>query len=65
MKREFKPNKNDWHYCHECQIKRGGKVPKNQGGITMTSGICSLCGLKKTLVPNDDYVWKDKNAVWD
>lgn len=49
----------DWHFCNPCQIKRGGKIPKDGHlGITVMCGTCRLCGLtKQTLVPNDDYIW--------
>lgn len=60
-------NKEDWHYCHKCQIKRGGKVPKGgHKGITVTVGKCSMCGDKGVmLIPNADYVWKGKQYLWD
>ncbi len=61
-----KPAKQDWHYCHECQVKRGGKAPDHGArGVTMMGGICSMCKQKKTLIPNDDYNWPHKKAAWD
>lgn len=49
----------DWHYCNDCQLKRGGKVPKfGHRGITVMMGECTICGDKEaTLVPNADYIW--------
>lgn len=63
--------KDDWHYCHECQIERGGEVPKYwEDGkmiVTMTKGKCSKCGEENFLVPNVDYDWPEKGekAIWD
>lgn len=56
-----------WHYCHPCQIKRGGVMPKGVSSITATHGQCSMCGKMQSLIPNDDYDWpkKGKKAVWD
>jgi len=60
-----KPKVEDWHYCHECQVKRGGVFPKNQMGITVMEGVCSGCGEKKTLIPNNDYHWpKQGKRAW-
>lgn len=63
----FYEKQKDWHYCHECQLKRGAVAPEDDSAITVTYGICSMCKQKKTLVPNDDYHWpKDKRVrVWD
>lgn len=58
-----------WHYCHDCQIERGGRVPKfGHMGITVTKGECRLCNKKDvTLIPNGDYDWPKEGikAVWD
>lgn len=65
-KRKHTGQKEDWHYCHPCQIKRGGKVPKGgHTGITVTSGKCSMCGNGAMLIPNADYIWKGKPYLWD
>lgn len=64
-RRSIQKNEQDWHYCHDCQLKRGGKVPKNQGAITVCGGICSMCSEEKTLVPNEDYIWKGGFYAWD
>lgn len=56
-----------WHYCHECQIERGGKVPKNgHQGITVMFGKCLKCGLDgMCLIPNADYDWpKSGKKAW-
>ena len=58
-----------WHYCHDCQIKAGGRVPKwGHMGITVVVGDCDGCGKKDaTLVPNTDYDWPKEGvgAIWD
>lgn len=67
MKREKIQSEPSWNNCHECQIKRGGKVPKGGFmGITVTMGTCSICKKEKvTLIPERDYNWKNKKAVFD
>lgn len=65
-KKALKPE--DWHYCHACQLKRGGVPPKRgMNGITVMGGKCSGCGLYSTLIPSSDYDWpkKGKKAAWD
>ncbi len=57
----MKDKEQDWHYCHACQMKRGGETPKNQGPITVSKGKCSMCKKdKQTLIPNMDYNWPKK-----
>lgn len=66
IKRIIATKGEDWRYCHECQIKRGGKVPKwGHNGITVTKGKCGICCEEKTLIPNNDYNWPGKSAWID
>ena len=53
--------------CHDCQVARGGRVPKGGfKGITIALGTCGGC-LKQHvgLIPTCDYNWPGKPAVWD
>ena len=54
-------------HCHKCQLKRGGKVPKWQGAITVCNGKCEGCGKDTAIVPDSDYNWPKKRlrAIWD
>lgn len=67
MKKNDKDLHKSWNACNDCQIRMGGKVPRHShNGITVSIGTCEECGEKnKTLVPNSDYDWKNKKAVWD
>lgn len=57
MKKE-KASKKLKEYCHACQIKRGGKVPRGgHDGITVYGGVCDGCNEPGTLVPSCDYDW--------
>jgi hypothetical protein len=61
-----KPVGDGW--CHKCQLKRGGKVPKRgHNGITVHAGVCGGCKKRTTIVPSCDYDWPKKGlkAVWD
>lgn len=55
-------------WCHECQIKRGARVPNGgQMGITVSVGVCNACGEKTTIVPTCDYDWPKQGvkAIFD
>lgn len=61
-----KADRQDWHYCHTCQLQRGGKVPKENYANTVMSGKCSRCKQPDvTLCPNADYFWPGKAFLWD
>lgn len=67
MTKKKKKEQEDWHYCHSCQIARGGTMPDPGKAITVMGGTCSRCGEKSTLIPNNDYDWpkKGKRAWFD
>lgn len=56
-------------FCHDCQLERGGVVPKHgHMGITISMGTCSRClAIDTGLVPSSDYDWpaEGKKAIWD
>lgn len=52
--------------CHECQLKRGAKLPDNSRCVTVSLGPCSECLEYTGLVPDCDYNWPDgRKAVFD
>lgn len=55
--------------CYACQLKEGAVEPKGGlRGITVTSGICSVCLVpNSTLIPSSDFHWPKlgKKAVFD
>lgn len=57
-----------WHYCYDCQIKAGGRAPKDNPAlinIEVLTGICGGCDEDAGLIPNDAFDWPDKKAVFD
>ena len=54
----------DWHYCHTCQVARGGRLDES-ACITVMEGKCSLCKKVATLIPTRDYDWpKQGRKAW-
>ncbi len=66
MTKEQKEAQESDGYCHDCQVIRGASMP-SEGliGITVSEGICAMCGEQTGLVPDIDYNWPDRKAVWD
>ena len=56
---ERPPDPEDYEYCHECQLKRGGKL-KFSGTKEVTLDVCEMCRKEKPLIPNDDYDYERK-----
>lgn len=55
-------------YCHDCQLKRGGKPPKwnpQMTGNTVHMGFCEGCKTDTWISPSCDYDWPNNKAIWD
>lgn len=56
----------DGDFCHKCQLKRGAQMPGKMEGITVSLGVCDMCGETTGIVPDGDYNWPDgRKATWD
>jgi len=52
--------------CVECGEKRYKKI-RGLEAITVSMGVCPICGKKKTIVPARDWAYRagERGVVWD